>query len=189
MRFNPPPNWPPVPSGWTPPVGWQPDPSWPPPPPGWPLWVPEGRSGRRNGLILGALAAVLLIAVAAVLTVAGTRDGPPAGPVGAPPTTTTAAALSDEDQIEKVVEQFEQAWNGQEFDNLRSLMCAEMRSQEEFSRANFAEMHDEMGHLDLTVMSIEVTGNTARTVIENDGKDPDDIAFSYENDQWKWCEL
>jgi hypothetical protein len=40
-RFNPPPNWPPAPPGWTPPNGWQPDPSWPAPPAGWQLWVEE----------------------------------------------------------------------------------------------------------------------------------------------------
>lgn len=188
MRFNPPPNWPPVPPGWTPPAGWQPDPSWPPPPQGWPLWVPEGKSGGRNGLILGSVGAVLLIAVAAVVTVAVTRHKPPGGPISAPPTS-TVAALSDEDQIEKVVAQFEQAWNGQEYDNLRNLMCAEMRADEQFSRANFADMRDGMGELDLTVTSIEITGNTADTVIENDGTDPDEIAFSYENGQWKWCEL
>lgn len=41
MRFNPPPNWPRFPNGWTPPPGWQPDPSWPPPPYGWRLWVSD----------------------------------------------------------------------------------------------------------------------------------------------------
>ncbi len=41
MRFNPPPNWPQMPEGWTPPVGWKPDPSWPKPPSGWPLWVAD----------------------------------------------------------------------------------------------------------------------------------------------------
>lgn len=41
MRFNPPPNWPRFPNGWTPPPGWQPDPLWPQPPFGWPLWVDE----------------------------------------------------------------------------------------------------------------------------------------------------
>ncbi|MGV0864394.1 hypothetical protein [Mycolicibacterium sp. XJ652] len=39
MRFNPPPNWPIPPSGWTPDEDWQPDPSWPPAPPGWQFWV------------------------------------------------------------------------------------------------------------------------------------------------------
>ncbi len=37
--FNPPPNWPKPPDGWTPPSGWKPDPSWPPPPDGWELWI------------------------------------------------------------------------------------------------------------------------------------------------------
>lgn len=41
MRFNPPPNWPRLPDGWSPPPGWQPDPSWPQQPPGWPLWIAD----------------------------------------------------------------------------------------------------------------------------------------------------
>jgi hypothetical protein len=41
LRFNPPPEWPPVPEGFTPQPGWQPDPSWPPSPPGWKLWITE----------------------------------------------------------------------------------------------------------------------------------------------------
>lgn len=41
MRFNPPPSWPPVPSGWTPGPNWQPDPSWGPAPAGWPFWVDD----------------------------------------------------------------------------------------------------------------------------------------------------
>lgn len=40
-RFNPPPNWPAPPAGWTPPPDWRPDPSWPPPPAGWQLWVAD----------------------------------------------------------------------------------------------------------------------------------------------------
>ena len=39
-RFNPPPNWPAPPAGWSPSAGWQPDPTWPPPPPGWPAVGP-----------------------------------------------------------------------------------------------------------------------------------------------------
>jgi hypothetical protein len=41
VRFNPPPNWPAPPPGWTPPTDWQPDPSWPPPPDGWQFWVED----------------------------------------------------------------------------------------------------------------------------------------------------
>lgn len=44
-RFNPPPGWPPAPSGWTPPPGWSPDPSWPAPPAGWQLWVDDAQAG------------------------------------------------------------------------------------------------------------------------------------------------
>lgn len=40
-RFNPPPNWPAAPAGWTPPPGWAPDPSWGPVPQGWALWVED----------------------------------------------------------------------------------------------------------------------------------------------------
>lgn len=42
-RYNPPPNWPPAPKGWTPRPGWQPDPAWGPPPPGWQVWVEDDR--------------------------------------------------------------------------------------------------------------------------------------------------
>lgn len=43
-RFNPPPNWPPAPDGWTPPPGWVPDPSWGPAPPDWQLWVEDANA-------------------------------------------------------------------------------------------------------------------------------------------------
>ena len=51
-RFNPPPNWPVPPDGWSPSPGWQPDPSWPPAPDGWQFWIPvpppRGAVGERN---------------------------------------------------------------------------------------------------------------------------------------------
>ncbi|GAB6897130.1 resistance to Congo red protein [Kineosporia succinea] len=49
MRFNPPPNWPVPPQGWSPDAGWSPDPSWPAPPENWPLWLPDG-SGPADEL-------------------------------------------------------------------------------------------------------------------------------------------
>jgi hypothetical protein len=50
FRFNPPPNWPAPPPGWTPPQGWMPDPSWPAPPYGWPLWTEDpGAPGATAG--------------------------------------------------------------------------------------------------------------------------------------------
>ena len=47
MKFNPPPNWPQLPAGWTPPPGWQPDPSWPQPPYGWRLWIADDENVTR----------------------------------------------------------------------------------------------------------------------------------------------
>jgi hypothetical protein len=47
MRYNPPPNWPQPPTGWTPHADWSPDPSWPAPPPGWRLWVEEEAPGGQ----------------------------------------------------------------------------------------------------------------------------------------------
>ena len=41
MKFNPPPNWPASPEGFTPAPDWVPDPSLPAPPPGWQLWVED----------------------------------------------------------------------------------------------------------------------------------------------------
>ena len=39
LVFNPPPNWPAPPAGWTPTPTWRPDPAWGPVPDGWQLWV------------------------------------------------------------------------------------------------------------------------------------------------------
>jgi len=44
VRFNPPPNWPALPAGFTPPAGWQPDPKWGGVPYGWPLWIDNDAS-------------------------------------------------------------------------------------------------------------------------------------------------
>ena len=41
LIFNPPPNWPAPPAGWTPTPTWRPDPAWGPVPEGWQLWVEE----------------------------------------------------------------------------------------------------------------------------------------------------
>jgi Domain of unknown function (DUF4190) len=49
LRFNPPPDWPQVPSGFAPPPGWQPDAAWPPVPVGWDLWVPDDGAPARAG--------------------------------------------------------------------------------------------------------------------------------------------
>lgn len=76
-RYNPPPNWPPAPPGWTPPQGWQPDPAWGPPPYGWQLWVDDGNSERRNWFgrhrVLTVIGAFLLLVI--VISVAASHGG------------------------------------------------------------------------------------------------------------------
>lgn len=41
-RYNPPPNWPVPPEGWSPRPEWAPDPAWGPAPEGWEFWVDDG---------------------------------------------------------------------------------------------------------------------------------------------------
>lgn len=54
-RFNPPPEWPPVPDGWEPTEGWGgPDPSWPPAPPYWSWWLEDSGNPAPTSLVPGA---------------------------------------------------------------------------------------------------------------------------------------
>ncbi len=55
MRYNPPPNWPKPPEGWSPAAEWSPDPSWPPPPPGWQLWVDDAPVSSNTKTALNRL--------------------------------------------------------------------------------------------------------------------------------------
>lgn len=55
MRYNPPPNWPKPPEGWTPSAEWSPDPTWPPPPPGWQLWVDDASAPGKSTSALSRL--------------------------------------------------------------------------------------------------------------------------------------
>ena len=71
-RFNPPPNWPLLPEGWTPPPGWSPDPAWPPVPAGWQLWVeddPRGIERTLGKILLAVIGGIgLLLAIVGVVT-------------------------------------------------------------------------------------------------------------------------
>ena len=64
LRFNPPPGWPAVPPGWTPPRGWTPPEGVPEPPQDWPMWV-ETTPGRtwfaRHRLLTAAAVLALLV--------------------------------------------------------------------------------------------------------------------------------
>ncbi len=187
MRFNPPPNWPPAPPGWTPPPGWQPDASWPPPPPGWHLWVRDVPR-RKAGLIIGAISATLLVAIGVLVAVVATRRPPD---ITATPTTTAAASetLTDREQIEAVVERFQMAWNDIDFAAFAPIVCEKMRNADEFNQDDFLEARDVREDMDVSVVAVEVDGDSATASVMQVGEDPNDIGFVREDGEWKWCEI
>ena len=187
MRFNPPPNWPPAPPGWTPPPDWRPDPTWPPPPPGWQLWVPDAPAGRKNRtpLIVGGVAAAIVVVVGVVLTVVlmSRSDGNGGGGSGTP------SAASDEEQIQAQVDAFEKAWNDEDFGAMDPVVCEELQDDPEFTEDEFLSSRQEGGRLDLTIVDTDVNGDRAVVSIEQQGESANDFDFARENGEWKWCEL
>lgn len=192
MRFNPPPNWPPAPPGWTPPPDWRPDPNWGPPPPGWQLWVQDGpaSTGRsRTPLIIGGVVGALVLVVVGVLTVVLLTRTSTGGEGTDATTTTSVEASSDEDQIEDTVAAFEKAWNDEDFDAMEPIVCEELHSDPEFSEDEFLAGREGAGRLNLTVTDVDITGDKAVVSIEQQGESPNDFDFVREDGEWKWCEL
>lgn len=192
MRFNPPPNWPPSPPGWTPPPDWRPDPRWPAPPPGWQLWVQDGpapASKSRTPLIIGGVVGALVLVTAAVLTVVLVTRSSSDGEGTAATTTTSVEAASDEDQIEDTVAAFEKAWNDEDFNAMESVVCEELQTDPEFSEDEFLTGRQEAGRLNLTVNDVDITGDVAVVSIEQQGESANDFDFAREDGEWKWCEL
>ena len=153
-------------------------------PPGWPLWVPDAPRSK-TGLIIGAIAVTLLIGVGVVIAVVVTKGAPTVTGIA---TTAVEAEKSDEDLVRDVVDQFEQAWNDEDFTALTKLFCEDMRNDPDFSRSALREVRDTGGELLLKITSLDVDGKTATATILNHGEDPDDIAFVREEGDWKWCE-
>lgn len=218
MRYNPPPNWPPAPPGWTPPPGWQPDPSWGPPPAGWALWVDDaggvnwaGDQGfvqdapaedfpsyapwgappppkRRTGLYLAIGAIVLALAVVGGV-IALAVTRDSSGPVAGPTSTAPLDPIdSDEEAIRAVVDEFEQTWNAGDYDGWSALLCEDMQAEGEFDESAFDDIRELGGRLSLSINTLEIDGDTATANISQKGEDPDDIAFVRESGDWKWCE-
>jgi hypothetical protein len=130
---------------------------------------------------------IALALFCAIIAVAGCTRSTTGAAV--PPAGVTALPRSDEDQIAALVDAFEQAWNGRQFGELRGLMCEEMRSQSEFGEDGLRAARAGSGRLDLEITELDITGDSAESVIENNGDDPDDIAFVREGGEWKWCEF
>ena len=138
---------------------------------------------RKTGVIIAAIAATLLIGAGVVIAIVA---GPPT--VTGTPTTAIEPAKSDEDQVRDVVDQFEQAWNDENYDTLIDLFCEDMRADPEFDRSAMRDVRRTGGELRLKIATLDVDGETATATILNRGEDPDDIAFVREGGDWKWCE-
>jgi hypothetical protein len=139
----------------------------------------------KTGLIIGAVAMTLLIGAGVLIAVVAANWAPT---VTGTPTTIAEAEKSDEDLVREVVDQFEQAWNDEDFTALTALFCEDMRNDPDFSRSALREVRDTGGELLLKIADLEVNGKTATATILNHGEDPDDIAFVREDGDWKWCE-
>jgi hypothetical protein len=167
MRFNPPPNW----------------------PPGWPLWVPDARR-RNTGLVVGGLAAALLVIVGVVVAIVATTNGSAGITVGRPTATSLdVPAPTDEQQVRDVIDQFEQAWNDEDVRGLRTLFCADMRTEADFDEGTLRDMVRMGDDLILSIAELDIDGDAATATILNRGKEPDDIGFVREDGAWKWCQL
>jgi hypothetical protein len=187
MRFNSPPNWPAPPPGWTPPPDWRPDPSWPPPPPGWQVWVDDAPRSNKKGLIIGGIAAALVLIIGAVLAVSIFTKDSPQVTVSKP--TSTNDKAENEKQIEDVVEKFQDAWNDSDFDAFKPIVCKDAQQDSEFNEKDFLDSREGSEKLDLNVTDVDIDGDDATVTVENDNKDPDDIAFTREDGEWKWCDF
>jgi|KBSSwiStaDraftv2_1062776.scaffolds.fasta_scaffold03010_6 major membrane immunogen (membrane-anchored lipoprotein) len=188
MRFNSPPNWPPAPPGWTPPPDWRPDPSWPPPPPGWQLWVDDTPPSNKKGLIIGGIAAALVVIIGVVLAIAiFSKDSPEV--TVSKPTTTTHSKADDEDEIKDVVKDYESAWNDEDFDGFEPIVCEKIKDDEEFNETDFLKARQRNGEYDLVVKDVDVNDDKATASVENGNNSPDDIDFVREDGKWKWCDV
>jgi hypothetical protein len=99
----------------------------------------------RPWWIVAAAAAIAAVAVVGVLAVSVTA------PVDGRAVAAPAAQMSDEEQVTDLVGRFESAWNAEDFAELRSLLCGEVRSQETFSVAGLTELRADAGRWALTM--------------------------------------
>lgn len=209
MGYNPPPNWPRPPAGWTPEPGWQPDPSWPPPPPGWQLFVPDAPPKRRRGplyIALVALAALIGAANLGISLLKSSTDSAESAPVispvatasptpassGAPAPSSTSArtAAPDEEAIRITVANMQAAqnlidskWWGEQF-------CA--GDGENTTDDALRALRDKQGRVRLEVLSVQMLTDTSADVrlkVTIDSQPREESAhFARENGKWLRCE-
>ena len=140
---------------------------------------------RKAGLILGALAAMLLIAVGVVIAFVATSRAPITG--SARPA--TATEQTEAERLFDAIDRFEQAWNDEDFDALTGLMCTDMTQDPEFDADALRALRDEAGRMDVTINSVDVDGDSATANLTQRGDDPEDVEFVREDGDWKMCDF
>lgn len=125
----------------------------------------------------GVVAAVAVVAiVAAVLVVALTRESKP----------------SDEERIRQFFASAQNAWNNSDFDAFADLTCDKDRQGEDFTESNFRDARVDEGRVEITVKSVEVSGDTAIASVEEKYEtedEPDSVEHDLvrEGGEWKVC--
>lgn len=210
MRYNPPPNWPAPPPGWTPRPGWEPSPEWGPEPPGWPLWVDEPPLSAATydpppayadpGYVhqpaypqqvgygvappqqrrTGALWAAIIGVVAVVATVLAVLLIAGTDLLGA----------SDEDQIRATVSAMETAYNDADPQSFRALICEDRRDEFPTDADDMRQTLQFGGEITLIIDRVYVDGDRATAEVSGEilSDDFDETwRFIREGDEWLWC--
>ena len=143
------------------------------------MWVSDqpARSGKKGLIIGGVVAAIAVVAIAAaVLVVVLTRESKP----------------SDEEQIRAVLTGMQDAWNGENWNEFKGFVCEPSMQDDPPTDEDLQEERDQQGRSELTVKSIEISGDKASASVEqtyenSDEPDTEDVDFVREGDDWKVC--
>jgi hypothetical protein len=151
------------------------------------MWVDDTPPSNKKGLIIGAIAAALVLVVGAVIAFSIFSKGTPDVTVSKP--TSTNDKSENENQIKDVVKKFQDAWNDSDFDAFTPIVCKDAQQDSEFNEKDFLDSREGSEDLDLNVTDVDIDGDGATVTVENENQDPDDIAFTRENGEWKWCDF
>jgi hypothetical protein len=137
-----------------------------------------GRGARKGLFIAGGVLAAALAIVAALMVV----------------TTRPAPTATDEDQVRRVLDGMNGAYNRSDFEAFASHVCADMLRAGGYE-AGWYQSRKSDGPTQITVNSVDVTGDPHPQAVANvrfsaanhsDAKTLD-VDFLREDDQWKAC--
>ena len=115
---------------------------------------------------------------------------PPAAPEPAPP---PPPPMSDEDQVRAAVMTFQDAYNVQNWDAYRAMMCPAMRDR--FTgpvMEMLKKTRTDSGLTNATVTAVEIDGDTARATLDSHSEAVGQMTVSLpleRSDGWKICQV